>query len=56
MVSKPMIFLFFVLFILLVGFVLLLMFIGGVITLFMEESTPVKKVEAPAVINEFVNR
>ncbi len=51
-----MIFILFVLFILLVGFVLLLMFIGGLITLFMEESKPVKKVEVPAVINEFVNR
>ncbi len=51
-----MIFLFFVILILLVGFVLLLMFIGGFITLFMEESKPVKKVEAPAVINKFVNR
>jgi hypothetical protein len=51
-----MIFLFFVLFILLVGFVLLLMFIGGLITLFMEKSKPVKKVKAPAIINKFVNR
>jgi hypothetical protein len=54
MVSKPMILLFFVIFILLLGFVLFLFFVGGVITLFMEE--PVKKVEVPAVINEFVNR
>jgi Na+-transporting methylmalonyl-CoA/oxaloacetate decarboxylase gamma subunit len=53
-----MIFLFFVIFILLVGFVMVLMFIGGLITLFMEkpEPEPVKKVEAPAIINEFVNR
>jgi hypothetical protein len=51
-----MIFLLFVLFILLVGFVLLLMFIGGVITLFMEQSKPVKEAEVPTVINEFVNR
>jgi hypothetical protein len=51
-----MIFLFFVLFILLVGFVLLLMFIGGLITLFMEESKPIEKVKVPAVINNFVNR
>ncbi len=51
-----MIFLFFVIFILLVGLVLLLMLVGGVITLFMEKSARVKKVEAPAVINKFVNR
>jgi hypothetical protein len=51
-----MIFLFFVIFILLVGFVLLLMLIGGLITLFMEKPARVEKVEAPAVINKFVNR
>jgi hypothetical protein len=51
-----MIFILFVLFILLVGFVLLLMFIGGLITLFMEKPKAVKKVEAPAIINSFVNR
>ncbi len=51
-----MIFLFFVIFILLVGCVLVLLLIGGIITLFMEKSKPVKKVKAPAVINNFVNR
>ncbi len=51
-----MIFLFFVVFILLVGLVLLLLLVGGVITLFMEKPARVEKVEAPAVINKFVNR
>ncbi len=51
-----MVLLFFVVAILLVGLVLLLMLVGGVITLFMEKSKPVKKVKAPAIINKFVNR
>ncbi len=51
-----MVLLFFIVVILLVGLVLLLLFVGGVITLFMEKPARVKKVEAPAVINNFVNR
>jgi flagellar basal body-associated protein FliL len=51
-----MVLLFFVVVILLVGLVLLLMLVGGVITLFMEKPARVEKVEAPAVINKFVNR
>jgi hypothetical protein len=51
-----MVFLLFIVVILILGAVLPMLFIGGLITLFMEESKPVKKVEAPAVINEFVNR
>ncbi len=51
-----MILLFFVIFILLVGCGLVLLLIGGFITLLMEKSKPVKKVEAPAIINNFVNR
>jgi hypothetical protein len=51
-----MVLLFFVVAILLVGLVLLLMLVGGVITLFREKPARVEKVEAPAIINNFVNR
>ncbi len=49
-----MILLFFVIFILLVGFILLLMFIGGIITLFMEKPKPTEQVEVTTV-NQFSN-
>ncbi len=51
-----MILLFFAIFILLVGFILMLMFTVGVITLLMENSQPIRETEAPTVINTFVNR
>lgn len=51
-----MIFLFFVLFILLVGLVLVLMLVGGVITLFIEKPKPIESVEAPTIVSSFVNR
>jgi hypothetical protein len=50
-----MILLFFVIFILLVGFILMLMLFGGVILLFGEKPKPIKKEETPTVINTFVN-
>jgi hypothetical protein len=55
-VSKPMILLFFAIFILLIGFVLFLFFVGGVITLFREKPKPIETADAPTVINTFVNR
>jgi hypothetical protein len=43
-------------FILLVGFVLMLLFIGAVISLLRDKPKPIKKAETPIVTNTFVNR